>query len=157
MPRKYNSTERFLQPDPRYGSKLVTRFINCLMNDGKKSTAQRVFYDALELLRTKIPDQEPLEVFNTALSNIKPLVEVRSKRVGGATLQVPHQVERARQQSLAIRWILDAARAKSGKPMAKRLAEELFDGYNKQGTSFTKRENTHKMAEANEAFAHFAW
>jgi len=157
MPRKYVTTERFLQGDPRYNSKLVSRFINCLMLAGKKTTAQKVFYDALDLLQTKIPNEEPLEVFQTALANIKPAAEVRSKRVGGATLQVPHEVKRARQQSLAIRWLLEAARAKKGKPMAKRLAEELFDAYNKQGTSYTKRENTHKMAEANEAFAHFAW
>ena len=157
MPRKYESTERFLEPDPRYGSKLVSRFINCMMIGGKKTTAQKVFYGALDLLKTKIPNEDPIDVFHTALNNIKPLVEVRSKRVGGATLQVPHEVRKARQQSLAIRWIIDAARAKKGKPMSRRLAEELFDGYNKQGTSYTKRENTHKMAEANEAFAHFAW
>ena len=157
MPRKYESTEGFLQPDPRFGSKLVSRFINCLMMDGKKTTAQKVFYGALDLVTQKIPGEDPLEVFHTALSNVKPIVEVRSRRVGGATLQVPHEVGRSRQQSLAIRWMLDAARAKKGKPMAKRLAEEIFDAYNKQGVSYTKRENTHKMAEANEAFAHFAW
>ena len=173
MPRKYESTEGFLQPDPRFGSKLVSRFINCLMMDGKKTTAQKVFYGALDLVTQKIPGEDPLEVFHTALSNVKPIVEVRSRRVGGATLQVPHEVgrsrqqigrgqrrtrwRRSRQQSLAIRWMLDAARAKKGKPMAKRLAEEIFDAYNKQGVSYTKRENTHKMAEANEAFAHFAW
>ncbi len=157
MPRKYESTEHYLQPDPIHNSKLVSRFVNCLMLDGKKTTAQKIFYDALELLRSKIPGEEPIDVFNTALNNIKPMVEVRSKRVGGATLQVPHEVKRARQQSLAIRWIIDATRAKRGKPMAKRLAEELFDAFNKQGASYTKRENTHKMAEANEAFAHFAW
>jgi small subunit ribosomal protein S7 len=157
MPRKYESNENFLQPDPRCGSKLVSRFINCLMYGGKKTTAQKLFYDALDLLEQKIPNEEPLEVFHKALANVKPVVEVRSKRVGGATLQVPHEVKRARQQSLAIRWLIDAARAKRGKPMARRLAEELFDAYNKQGTAYTKRENTHKMAEANEAFAHFAW
>jgi len=157
MPRKFPSTGRFLRPDPTYGSKLVTRFINCLMWEGKKTTAQTVFYDALELLSKKIPDKEPLEAFTDALSQVKPMVEVRSKRVGGATLQVPHEVKRNRQQSLAIRWVLDATRKKKGKPMARRLAEELFDAYNRQGSAYTMRENTHKMADANKAFAHFAW
>jgi small subunit ribosomal protein S7 len=157
MPRKYVSTERFLQPDPRFGSKLVSRFVNCLMKQGKKTTAQAVFYEAIELLSKKIPDAEPLAAFSDALNNVKPMVEVRSKRVGGATLQVPHEVKRQRQQSLAIRWVIDSARGKKGKPMAKRLAEELFDAYNKQGAAFTMRENTHKMAEANKAFAHYRW
>jgi len=157
MPRKYDSTERFLTPDPRYGSKLVARFVNCLMYDGKKTTAYRVFYDAMDLLKKKIPDQDALDSFVTALGNVKPMVEVRSKRVGGATLQVPHEVKRQRQQSLAIRWVLDATRKKKGKPMARRLAEEIFDAYNRQGVAYTVRENTHKMAEANKAFAHFAW
>jgi small subunit ribosomal protein S7 len=157
MPRKYVSTERFLQPDPRFNSKLVSRFVNCLMKQGKKTTAQNVFYEAIDLLSKKIPDSEPLAAFSDALGNVKPMVEVRSKRVGGATLQVPHEVKRQRQQSLAIRWVIDSARGKKGKPMAKRLAEELFDAFNKQGAAYTMRENTHKMAEANKAFAHFAW
>jgi len=157
MPRKYQSTERFLIGDPRYHSKLVGRFVNCLMHDGKKTTAFHVFYDCMDLLKKKVPDVEPLEVFTQALQNVKPMVEVRSKRVGGATLQVPHEVRRERQQSLAIRWVLDTVRKKKGKPVARRLAEELFDAYNKQGAAYTMRENTHKMAEANKAFAHFAW
>jgi len=157
MPRKYESTEKFLRPDPRYGSKLVSRFINCIMSDGKKTTAQSVVYEAFELLKKKIPEKEPIDAFTEAIEIVKPMVEVRSRRVGGATLQVPHEVRRNRQQSLAIRWILEGARAKKGKPMARALAEELFDAFNKQGSAFTKRENTHKMAEANEAFAHFAW
>jgi small subunit ribosomal protein S7 len=157
MPRKYESTEKFLRPDPKYGSKLVARFVNCVMSDGKKSTAQAVVFEAFDLLQKKIPDRAPLDAFNDAINNVKPFVEVRSRRVGGATLQVPHEVKKNRQQSLAIRWILEGARSKKGKPMAKRLAEELFDAYNKQGSAYTKRENTHKMAEANEAFAHFAW
>ena len=102
-------------------------------------------------------DVEPLEVFTTALTNVKPMVEVRSKRVGGATLQVPHEIKRDRQQALAIRWLIQAARKKKGKPMARCLAEELYDAYNKQGVAYTTRENTHKMAEANKAYAHFAW
>ena len=157
MPRKYESTEKFLRPDPRYGSRLVARFINCVMSDGKKTTAQAVVYEAFDLLKKKIPEKEPIDAFTEAIEIVKPLVEVRSRRVGGATLQVPHEVRRNRQQSLAIRWILESARSKKGKPMAKALAEELFDAFNKQGSAYTKRENTHKMAEANEAFAHFAW
>ncbi len=157
MPRKYDSTEKFLRPDPKFGSKLIARFINCVMHDGKKSVANAVVYEAMELLKKKIPEKEPLDVVTDAIGNVKPMVEVRSRRVGGATLQVPHEVKRNRQQSLAIRWILDGARSKKGKPMSKRLAEELFDAFNKQGSAYTKRENTHKMAEANEAFAHFAW
>jgi len=157
MPRKYESTEKFLAPDPRFSSKLVSRFVNCIMWEGKKSTAQSSVYDALELVRQKVPNEDPLEVFNQAINNVKPFIEVRSKRVGGATLQVPHEIKRSRQQSLAIRWIIEAARAKKGRPMAKRLAEEFVDAFNKQGAAMTKRENTHKMAEANKAFAHFAW
>lgn len=157
MPRKYVSPQKYQRPDPRYHSLLASKFINSLMLDGKKSTAQKVFYAALEILREKIPQDDPLESFTTAIANVKPIVEVRSRRVGGATLQVPHEIKRERQQALAFRWILQAARKKKGKPMSRRLAEELFDAYNKQGTSYTTRENTHKMAEANKAYAHFAW
>jgi small subunit ribosomal protein S7 len=157
MPRKYTSTAHFLKPDPRHGSKLASKFINCLMWEGKKNAARRVFYDALDSLNAKVPGEDPMEVFSTALNNVKPMVEVRSRRVGGATLQVPHEIKRERQQALAIRWIIQAARKKKGKPMARRLAEELFDAYNKQGVAYTTRENTHKMAEANKAYAHFAW
>jgi small subunit ribosomal protein S7 len=157
MPRKYDSTAVFLKPDPRYESLLASKFINCLMHQGRKTAARKVFYDALESIKQKVPGEDPLEVFTTALNHVKPMVEVRSKRVGGATLQVPHEIKRDRQQALAIRWILQAARKKKGKPMARRLAEELFDAYNEQGVAFTTRENTHKMAEANKAYAHFAW
>jgi len=157
MPRKYESTAKYLRADPKFNSKVVSKFINCLMWDGKKTAAQRLFYDALELLKTKFPDEEPLETFLTALNNVKPMIEVRSKRVGGATLQVPHEIKKDRQQALAIRWIITAARKKKGKPMARRLFEEFSDAYNKQGASFTVRENTHKMAESNKAYAHFAW
>ena len=157
MPRKYTSTARFMQPDPRFQSLLASKFINCLMHQGRKNAARGVFYDALESLAGKVPGQDPLEVFSTALNNVKPVVEVRSRRVGGATLQVPHEIKRDRQQALAIRWIIQAARKKKGKPMSRRLAEELFDAFNKQGVAFTTRENTHKMAEANKAYAHFAW
>jgi small subunit ribosomal protein S7 len=157
MPRKYVSPAKYQRPDPQYQSLLASKFINSLMLDGKKSTAQKVFYAALDILREKIPQDDPIESFTTAIANVKPIVEVRSRRVGGATLQVPHEIKRERQTALAFRWILVAARKKKGKPMSRRLAEELFDAYNKQGTSYTTRENTHKMAEANKAYAHFAW
>lgn len=157
MPRNYRSTAKYQKPDPRFGSLLASKFINSLMLDGKKSTAQAIFYDALDMLAQKVPGEEPLDVFTTAVNNVKPIVEVRSRRVGGATLQVPHEIRRDRQQALAFRWLLAAARKKKGKPMARRLSEELFDAYNKQGVAYTTRENTHKMAEANKAYAHFAW
>jgi small subunit ribosomal protein S7 len=157
MPRKYVSNDKFLKPDPRYNSLLVAKFINNLMWEGKKTTAQGVFYDALDILKVRVPDMEPLETFLAAINNVKPMIEVRSKRVGGATLQVPHEIKKDRQQALAFRWIIIASRKKKGKPMARRLSEELFDGYNKQGAAFTVRENTHKMAESNKAYAHFAW
>lgn len=157
MPRKYISPAKYQRPDPKLESMLVSKFINSLMLDGKKSTAQKIFYESLDIVQQKIPDVEPLEAFTTAVNNVKPIVEVRSRRVGGATLQVPHEIKRERQQALAFRWILQATRKRKGKPMARKLAEELFDAYNKQGASYTTRENTHKMAEANKAYAHFAW
>jgi len=157
MAKKFTSSSQQLKPDPKYGSKLVSKFINALMLDGKKSTAQSVFYDALEIIGKKITDAEPLEVFEKAINNTKPLIEVRSKRVGGASYQVPMQVNSKRQQSLAFRWILASARGKKGKPMCERLASELMDAYNETGGAMTTRENIHRMAEANKAFAHFAW
>ncbi len=153
----YRSTEVFLRPDVRFKSILVSKFINNLMHKGKKSVAEKVFYQAADLLKERFADKEPLEVFETAVNNVKPLVEVKSKRVGGATYQVPIEVSRKRQLSLAIRWILAATRSKKGKATYLKLADELSDAYKKQGVSITKRENTHKMAEANKAFAHFAW
>ena len=157
MALAYRSTEIFLQPDVKYKSKLVSKFVNSLMRKGKKSVAERVFYDAMSAVEKKISDVEPLEMFETALNNVKPLVEVRSKRVGGATYQVPVEVPKQRQVALAVRWIIGAAKAKKGRPMCQRLADELVDAYKKQGAAITQRENTHKMAEANKAFAHFAW
>jgi small subunit ribosomal protein S7 len=157
MALAYKSTEVFLQPDIKYKSKLVSKFINSLMRKGKKSVAERVFYGAMEVIEKKITDVAPLEMFETAVNNVKPLVEVRSKRVGGATYQVPVEVPKQRQLSLAFRWIIDAAKGKKGRPMFQRLADELVDAYKKQGIAITQRENTHKMAEANKAFAHFAW
>ena len=146
-----------LAADPKHGSVLAGKFINCMMWSGKKSTAQRVFYDALAVIGEKIKDVEPIAVFTQALENVKPNIEVRSKRVGGASYQVPMQVSRNRQQSLAIRWILGSCRDKKGQPMANKLANELVAAYNREGPAMTKRENVHRMAEANKAFAHFAW
>ena len=127
------------------------------MWDGKKTTAQAVFYNALDEIKKRVPDAESIDVFTTAVENVKPHIEVRSKRVGGASYQVPMQVSRSRQQSLAIRWLLTAIRDKKGRPTHLRLADELVAAYNREGAAMTKRENTHRMAEANKAFAHFAW
>jgi small subunit ribosomal protein S7 len=157
MAKKFTASSVQLKPDPKFNSKLISKFVNCMMWDGKKSTAQQVFYDAMDIVAGKIKDVPPLEVFETAINNVKPLLEVRSKRVGGASYQVPMQVNPRRQQSLAFRWILASARGKKGKPMCQRLASELLDAYNKQGGAMTTRENVHRMAEANKAFAHFAW
>jgi len=157
MALKYKSTQVYLKPDPRYKSMLAAKFINCIMSGGKKSVAQRIFYDAMEVLRERFPEKEPVEVLEGAVSNVRPMVEVRSKRVGGMTYQVPVEVKPKRQQSLALRWILNSTRSRKGKPMHQVLADELSDAYRKQGAAYTLRENVHKMAEANKAFAHFAW
>ena len=154
---RITSSRKQLAPDPKHGSLLASKFVNCLMWDGKKSTALRVFYDALDVLGKKVSDAEPIEVFTQAVENVKPNIEVRSKRVGGASYQVPMQVNKMRQQSLAIRWILMACREKKGRPMHEKLAAELLAAYNREGASMTRRENVHRMAEANKAFAHFAW
>jgi len=157
MAKKFTASSQQLKPDPKYNSKLVSKFINCLMGDGKKSVAQRVFYDAMDVVSGKVKDVSELDVFEKAVNNVRPMIEVRSKRVGGSSYQVPMQVNAKRQQSLAFRWILLSARSKKGKPMCERLASELIDAYNKQGGAMTTRENIHRMAEANKAFAHFAW
>jgi small subunit ribosomal protein S7 len=157
MPRKFTASKTHLQPDPRFGSKLASKFINCVMHDGKKSVAQSVFYDAMDLIQKRLPNEDVLEVFTRAVENCMPVIEVRSKRVGGATYQVPMQVKKNRQTTLAIRWILLSAREKKGRPMAIKLADELIAAYNREGAAITKRENVHRMAEANKAFAHFAW
>ena len=146
-----------LKGDPRFGSKLATKFVNCLMYDGKKSVAFRVFYDAMDRIKERVPDVEPIEVFTQAVENIRPSVEVRSKRVGGATYQVPTPVNPKRQQTLAIRWLLEAIRAKKGRPMHLTLSDELMAAYRREGVAMTKRENVHRMADANRAFAHFAY
>ncbi|MHC4913826.1 MAG: 30S ribosomal protein S7 [Planctomycetota bacterium] len=157
MAKRLTASKQQLKPDAKYNSKLAAKFINSLMWDGKKSVAERAFYDAMDIIAKKVNDVEPLEVFETAANNVKPKLEVRSKRVGGASYQVPMQVSSRRQQSLAFRWIIQSARAKKGKPIRQRLANELMDAYNKQGGAMTTRENVHRMAEANKAFAHFAW
>jgi small subunit ribosomal protein S7 len=147
MAKKFTASSQQLKPDAKYNSKLVAKFVNCLMLDGKKSIAYKTFYDAMDQISKKINDVPPLEVFETAIGNVN----------GGASYQVPMQVSSKRQQSLAFRWILAAARGKKGKPIALRLASELLDAYKKEGTAMTTRENVHRMAEANKAFAHFAW
>ena len=157
MPRNFKSTAPLQKPDPKFGSMLATKIINKIMLSGKKSVAQRIFYDALDLAHQKLPDvEDQVEIFTKAIENARPLVEVRSKRVGGANYQVPREVKRQRQQSLAIRWIIENARKKKGKPMSRRLAEELVDAYNGTGASVHWKENVHKMAEANKAYAHYA-
>jgi len=155
--KKFTASEDILKPDARYNSKVVSKFINCLMWDGKKTVAQRVFYDAMDIVTKKLKDVPPLELFETAINNVKPYVEVRSKRVGGANYQVPMQVNKRRQTSLAFRWILEATRSAGGRPMAERLADEFLAAFKKEGKAMQTREQTHRMADANKAFAHFAW
>lgn len=155
--KRFTASHSHLTPDPRYNSTLVQKFINSMMWDGRKSVAQRVVYDAMDIIAEKVSDAPPLEVFTQAIDNVKPHIEVRSKRVGGATYQVPIQVNEKRRLSLALRWILQATRGKKGRPMAQHLAEELMAAYRKEGTAIATRENIHRMAEANKAFAHFAW
>lgn len=157
MVKKFTASATQLKPDTRYNSKLISKFVNCLMYDGKKSVATRVVYDALEIIRKQLPDEEPLEVFEAAVDNVKPAIEVRSKRVGGATYQVPTPVSPRRQQALSIRWILEAVRGRKGRPTDRSLADELLSAYRREGTAMTKRENVHRMADANKAFSHFAW
>lgn len=154
---KFKPTERFLKPDPLCQNLVVAKFINQVMYDGKKTKASACVYGALDLIKERIKEKEPLEVMISAINNVKPHVEVRSKRVGGATYQVPMEVNRKRQQTLAIRQIILNSRAKKGKPFHARLADELVDAFNNQGASVAWRENTHKMAEANKLFAHYAW
>lgn len=155
--KKFTNSSSQLKPDSRYHSKVLAKFINVMMFDGKKSTATAVVYDALGIVAKRVKDVPPDEVFEQAVNNIKPSVEVRSKRVGGSNYQVPKPVTRTRQQSLAFRWIRDAARARKGKPMRECLAQEIVDAFNGEGTAIQTRTNIHRMAEANKAFAHFAW
>ena len=157
MPAKFRSFEHLLEPDPRYKDKLIGKFINCLMEGGKKSTAQKIFYAAIEEVKKKVADKEPADIFRTAVNNVKPMIEVRSRRVGGATYQVPVPVPQKRQISLAYRWLLGASRGKKGRPMHLRLADELYAAFRGEGEAMKKREEVHKMADANKAFAHLAY
>jgi len=157
MSKRFTASAENLRPDAKFESKLVAKFINCMMWDGKKNAATRVMYDALDILGNRIKDVPVLEAFETAVNNVKPMIEVRSKRVGGANYQAPMQGKSSRQQALAFRGLLEASRSKKGKPMAVRLGEELALAYKKEGAAITTRENVHRMAEANKAFAHFAW
>lgn len=156
MPRKGRVERREIPPDPKYNDMLVQKMINCVMWDGKKSIAEKIVYGAFDIVREKLKE-DPLKVFHQAINNVKPLVETRPRRVGGATYQVPVEVRPERQMSLAIKWIIHAARARSGKPMRERLAEELIDAYHNRGAAVKKKEDTHRMAEANRAFAHYRW
>lgn len=156
MPRRYTPARRPLVPDIRFKSTLVSEFINRMMNDGKKSVAQRVMYDAM-MLAAERAKKEPMEVLESALRNVGPVVEVKPRRVGGATYQVPVEVSPDRRASLAMRWIIAAARSRGGKSMIDKLSGELLDASNNTGSAIKKREETHKMAEANRAFAHYRW
>ena len=156
MGRKKKTIDRGIGPDPKYNSVVVSKFVNRMMWEGKRSVGLRIVHDAIETLRGK-PDKEPLEVFLKALDNVKPVVEVKSRRVGGATYQVPVEIRDSRREALGMRWIITAARARSGHGMGERLAAELLDAFNNTGAAFNKKEDTHKMAEANKAFAHYRW
>jgi len=154
--RRRRAPERPVLPDPVYGSKILTKFINAVMLDGKKSTAQKVMYGALDRIEAK-SGEKGIEVFNKAMDNIKPVMEVKSRRVGGATYQVPIEVRPVRQQSLGIRWIVDAARKRNERTMIERLSNELMEAATDKGSAFKKKEDTYRMAEANKAFAHYRW
>jgi len=159
MSRRSQAPKRTILPDPKYGSDLLAKFMNMIMNDGKKSVAERIIYGALDRIAEKETQtgDKALELLETALENIKPVVEVKSRRVGGATYQVPVEVRPARRKTLAMRWVIEAARKRSEKSMAHRLAHELMDAAASRGTAVKKKEDTHRMAEANKAFSHYRW
>ena len=156
MSRKRKAPIRKIFPDPKYRSEIISKFINSIMYDGKKSTAERIFYTALDRIKEK-NNGDPIKVFNEAINNVKPNVEVRSRRVGGATYQVPVEVKSKRAQALSLRWIMDATRKRKNKTMAEKLYFELLDASQNKGLAIKKREDVHKMAESNKAFAHFRW
>ena len=156
MSRKRKAPKKIPIVDPRYKSTIVPKLINSIMYDGKKTAAEKIVYDAIEKIKTKSKD-EPINIFNEAINNIKPTVEVRSRRVGGATYQVPVEVKNKRAQALAIRWLVESARKRKDKHMSDKIFNELFDAYEKKGAAVKKREDVHKMAESNKAFAHFRW
>ena len=152
----FESFEHLQKPDPVYKNANVSKFVNCIMREGKRTLAQRIVYGAFDLMKKRLADKDPLEVFETAVENVKPMVEVRSKRVGGANYQVPIPVNRKRQQSLAFRWIINATRGAKGRPMGLKLADELFMAARNEGAAIQTKDQTHRMAEANKAFAHYA-
>ena len=156
MSRKRKAPKRKSYPDPKYQSEVISKFINSIMYDGKKTIAEKIIYDAIEKIKSKSKD-EPLNVFNEAINNIKPTVEVRSRRVGGATYQVPVEVKSKRSQALALRWLIDASRKRKDKNMSDKIFNEIYDAYQNRGAAIKKKEDTHKMAESNKAFAHFKW
>lgn len=156
MPRRRVAEKREILPDPKHGSKLVTKFLNMMMEDGKKSTAEKSFYDSLDIIKEKTGN-DPIKVFKQAVDNVKPVIEVKPRRVGGATYQVPVEVRPQRRTSLAFRWLISYSRARAEKTMAGKLAGEFMDAFNNTGSSIKKKEDTHRMAEANKAFAHFRW
>ena len=157
MSRRRKADKREIIPDTKFNDKVLSKFINIVMFDGKKSKSEKIVYDALDIASKKLKISKPIDLFKTALNNVKPGIEVRSRRVGGATYQVPVEVRNERAQALAIRWIVDASRKRNEKSMVDRLAQELADAHENKGTSIKKREDTHKMAEANRAFAHYRW
>ncbi len=157
MSRRRAVEKRPIDPDPRFNSVLVTKFTNGLMERGKKSVAQRIFYGAMNIVEEKVKDEDPLTIFEEAMEKVRPRVEVKSRRVGGATYQVPMEVRQTRRNALAIRWIISYARSRSGKSMAEKLAAEVMDAYNNRGAAVKKKDDTHRMAEANKAFAHYRW
>jgi small subunit ribosomal protein S7 len=159
MSRRAQAPVRIVLPDPKFGSEMLAKFMNMVMERGKKSTAETIVYGAIERIaeRTSRPADQALQVLQTALDNVKPAVEVKSRRVGGATYQVPVEVRASRRQTLAMRWVIEAARARSEKSMAMRLAHELLEASENRGAAVRKREDTHRMAEANKAFAHYRW
>lgn len=156
MPRRRVAEKREVLPDPKYNSKVVSKFMSAIMQDGKKSTAEGICYGAFEVIREKTGN-DPLKVFKTALENVKPLIEVKARRVGGATYQVPVEIRPQRRMALASRWLITYSRARNEKTMRERLAGELLDAFNNTGSSIKKKEDTHKMADANKAFAHYRW
>jgi len=156
MSRRHSAEKRVINPDPKFGDLIVSKFMNNLMEDGKKSVAENIVYGAFEAIQAKAK-QDPIQLFHAALQNVAPAIEVRSRRVGGATYQVPVEVRTERRQALAIRWIITAARGRNEKTMVERLSAELLDAGNNRGTAVKKREDTHKMAEANRAFSHYRW
>ena len=156
MPRRREIPERKTVPDSKYNNKLVSKFINVVMRDGKKSTAEAILYDAFDIIEEK-SNENPLKMFEQAVENVKPMIEVKSRRVGGSTYQVPTEIRPSRRTALGIRWIISFSRKRSEKSMARKLAAEILDAANKRGASVKKKEDTHKMAEANKAFAHYRW